>query len=96
MKGNDKVATKDDILGVKKGLLTTINEAVNAILKGMDRMFKEERKFNTGTFATKEDLKREVSWLRNDVKGLTADLSDTVSRKEFSKLKGKVDKYITS
>ena len=47
-------------------------------------------------FATKEDLKREVSWLRDDIKGLTADLSETVSKKEFNQLKGKVDKYLAS
>lgn len=81
---NKALATKGDILNIKTGILKTINEAVDAILKGMNRMFKEERKFNTETFATKEDLKREAGWLKDDIKGLKADLSDTVSRKEFN------------
>ncbi len=74
----------------------TLDEAVDAILKGMDNMFREERKFNLQTFATKEDLKREASWLKDDIKGLTADLSDVPSRKEFNEVKGKVDKYLAS
>ncbi len=83
----------------------TLDEAVDTILKGMDGMFKEERKFNFQTFATKEDLKElatkdelktEISWLRDDVKGLTADISVIPSKREFNELKGKVDKYLTS
>jgi hypothetical protein len=81
----------------------TLDEAVDTILKGMDNMFKEERKFNSQTFATKEDLKltkeelkTDISWLKDDIKGLTADLSDTPTKKEFNELKGKVDKYLSS
>ena len=85
----------------------TLNEAVDVIMKGMDKiidtlrsemqgLFGKERKFNMETFATKEDLKREASWLRDDIKGLTADLSDTVAKKEFSQLKTKVDKYLAT
>lgn len=99
--------TKKDPKGfVTNEVLTeTLDEAVDTILKGMDNMFKEERKFNFGTFATKEDLKnfatkedlkREISWVRDDIKGLTADLADTISKKEFNQLKGKVDKYMAS
>ncbi|MCX6705094.1 MAG: hypothetical protein NT162_02035 [Candidatus Woesebacteria bacterium] len=73
-----------------------IDEAVDSILKGMDNMFKEERKFNVQTFATKEDLKREVSWVKDDIKGLTADLSGIPTRKEFNEVKTKVDKYLAS
>ena len=64
-----------------------IDEAVDSILKGMDNVFKEERKFNVQTFATKEDLKREISWLKDDIKGLTADISGIPT---------KVDKYLAS
>lgn len=73
-----------------------IDEAVDSILKGMDNMFKEERKFNVQTFATKDDLKREVGWLKDDIKGLTADLTDVPTRKEFNEVKTKVDKFLTS
>jgi len=70
----------------------TLGEAVDTLLKGMDNMLNEQKKI----FATKEDLKTEIGWVRDDIKGLTADLSDTVSKKEFNQLKGKVDKYLTS
>ena len=74
----------------------TLNEAVDVILDGMDNMFKAERKFNIETFATKEDLSREISWVKNDIKGLTEELSGTPSKKEFNQLKLKVDKYLVS
>ena len=73
----------------------TLGEAVDTILKGMEGMFTEERKFNIQTFATKDELKTEISWVRDDIKGLTAELSQTVSKKEFNKVKSKVDKYLT-
>ena len=80
---------------VTNGVLNkTLNEAVDTILKGMDNLLKEERKFNTQTFATKEDLNREIGWVRNDIKDLTADLSITVSKREFNELKTKVDKIL--
>ncbi len=68
-----------------------LGEAVDAILKGMDNLLKEERKFNVQTFASKEDLNREIGWVRDDINGLKADLSDTVSRKEFNNLKVRFD-----
>lgn len=81
----------------------TLDEAVDTILKGMDGMFKEERKFNAQTFTTKEDLKltkeelkTEISWVKDDISGLTADLSAVPTKKEFSELKGKVDRYLAS
>ena len=79
-----------------KGLVTNeyLDDAVDKVLKGMDRLLKEERKFNVENFATKEDLKRETSWIRNDINGLKADLSDTASRSEFNKFRSKVDKYL--
>lgn len=72
----------------------TLDEAVDTILHRMDNLLKEERVFNVKTFATKADLDREINWVRDDIKGLTADLSGTVSKEEFNKLKSKVDKYL--
>lgn len=75
----------------------TLGEAVDGIMKGMDRIIDEMRagfKYLMKNSATKEDLKREVGWLRDDIKGLTADLPDTVKKSEFNKLKGRVDKYL--
>lgn len=37
--------------------------------------------------------KVEISAIRDDIKGLKADLSDTPSRKQFEKLKRKVNRY---
>lgn len=76
-----------------------LGEAVDTLLQGMDNMLEEQKKiFATKEdlnkvkeeMATKEDLKREVSWLRDDIKGLTADLSGVVSKKEFNAFKMKV------
>lgn len=74
-----------------------LDEAVDSILKGMDNMLVEQKKIfatkeDLKQFATKEDLKREASWLRDDIKGLTADIINVPSKKEFSELKVKVNK----
>jgi hypothetical protein len=68
----------------------TLYEAVDTLLDGMDNMLDEQKKI----FATKEDLKREVSWIRDDIKGLTADLSEKASKADLNKLHSKVDKYL--
>jgi len=77
----------------------TLQEAVDGIMEGMDRIIKETRmgfKYVMENVATKKDLKREVGWLKDDIKGLTADLSDTPTRKEFNKLQDRVDKYLVA
>ena len=77
----------------------TLQEAVDGIMEGMDRIIKETRvgfKYVMENVATKEDLKREVGWLKDDIKGLTADLADTPTREEFNKLQVKVDKYLVA
>jgi len=85
------------------GIVTTqiLGEAVDILLKGMDNILEEQKKIfatkeDLKQFATKDDLNREISWVRDDIKGLTAELADTISKKEFNKLKAKVDKYITT
>ena len=84
-----------------------IDDAVDTLLKGMDNMLEEQKKIfatkedlnnvreDMKSLATKEDLKREVGWLKDDIKGLTADLSGVPTRKEFNQVKTKVDKYLT-
>jgi len=83
-----------------------LNDAIDTILEGMDNMLIEQKKIfatkedlkqcatkeDLKDLVTKDDLKREVSWLRDDIKGLSADLSNTPNRKEFNGLKGRVDK----
>ncbi|HTK03494.1 MAG TPA: hypothetical protein VL401_01870 [Alphaproteobacteria bacterium] len=68
----------------------TLNEAVDQIVEGMDNMlgeikelFKSERKYNTETFSTKEDIQ-----------DLRADIVGRASKTEFKKLKTKVDNYL--
>jgi archaellum component FlaC len=81
---------------------TMLDEAVDAILEGMNKMvgglrddvtrFRSE--VNTGFDKVETRLERieaEVSQARDDVNGLTAELSDTPSRREFEDLKTKVD-----
>lgn len=94
-----------------KGFVTNeiLDDAVDAILQGMNNLFEEQKKiFATKEdlkqlekralekFATKEDLKREIMWVRGDIRDLKAELSDTPSRGEFSELKTKVDKYLSA
>ncbi|MDP3994302.1 MAG: hypothetical protein Q8P91_00535 [bacterium] len=87
------MATRDP-----KGLVTNeyLDDAANTILKGMNRMSKENHKLNLGTFATKEDLKRETSFIRQDISDLRAEISTSPTRKEFTHLKVKVDRFIAS
>ena len=81
--------------------MAILSEAVDDVLKGMDNMFVEQKKVfdskgDLEKLATKEDLKREAGWLKDDIKGLKADLSIVPDRNEFNNLKGKVDRFITS
>jgi len=83
-----------------KGPVTNeyLDEAVDTILKGMDKMSKENHKLNLGTFATKddlktfatkEDLKRETSFIRQDISDLRAEIATSPTRKEFNRFKSK-------
>lgn len=95
--------TKDDFKKVED-IVTKVSIGFSeAILGGVQKMFDDQNKVNAQTFATKKDLeltkeelKNEIHWLKDDVKGLTADLVGTVSKKEFNNLKSKVDKYLAS
>ena len=76
---------------VTRGML---DEAVAAILEGMDSMIGGLRgEMNTGF----ENLDAKIGQTRNELKdeidGLKADLSNTTSRREFNELKARVDKY---
>lgn len=86
-KDNSRPASKKDVKEI-------VIDASHAVLEGVDRLLKNyATKKDLKKFATKEDLKRETSYVRNDIKGLKADLSDTPSRKQFEHLKRKVDHY---
>ncbi len=62
-----------------------VSDAADKILQGIEKLLEN--------YATKEDLKREISWVRGDIDGLKSDLSLSVSRKEFNELKEKVERF---
>ena len=72
-----------------KGPVTNeyLDDAADKILKGMQTMFNNQDKLNDTKFATKEDLKRETSFIRQDISDLRAEISTSPTRKEFNKLK---------
>jgi len=47
------------------------------------------------SLATKDDLKREIGFIRDDINGLKADLSTIPTRQEFETLKNKVGQLTT-
>ena len=70
----------------------TLSEAVDTVLKGMDNMFDEQKKIfankdDLKTLATKEDLKREISFVRQDINDLRSEISTSPTRSEFNKFK---------
>jgi uncharacterized coiled-coil DUF342 family protein len=79
---------------VTKGML---DEAVSAILQGMDKMFGNLREEMGERFVKVEEeirgVKVELSHVKDEIKGLKANLSVTPSRKEFEQLKTRVDKH---
>jgi len=77
----------------------TLSEAVDTVLKGMNNMFDEQKKIfankdDLKTLATKEDLKREISFVRQDINDLRSEISTSPTRSEFNKFKSKFDKYV--
>ena len=84
---------------VRKSML---DQAVDAILKGMDRLVSQNKEELRGEIRgsakeVKEELRKEfrteLGFVRDDIKGLTSELSNTPSRKEFNDLKIRVDKF---
>ena len=85
-----------------KGLVTNeyLDDATDKILKGMDTMIKNFRVEVKGGFdkvglkLNKMDV--DISSIKDDVKGLTSDLSSTVSKKDFNTFKIKMNRFATS
>ncbi|MFV1917445.1 MAG: hypothetical protein ACC618_03135 [Patescibacteria group bacterium] len=83
---------------VSRGML---NEAVEAILEGIVRMFKvSDKKYNKRfekidkRFDRVEvKLEHSKNELKDDIGGLKADLSNVPSRRQFEELKSRVDKH---
>ena len=75
---------------VSRGVL---DEAVEAILNGMELMFSKQDKRFDKLEANVREIKVELSGVKDSVNGLKAEFADTPSRREFQELKSKVDKY---
>jgi len=78
----------------------TLDEAVDTILKGMDNMFENQNKYLNKRFngvdKRLDKVEAELTYVKDDIKGLTADIAILPSRKEFNQLESKVDKYLVS
>lgn len=82
----------------KKDVQNIVSEATDAILEGVDNL--------VSNLSTKDDLKRvegkvdqlsvKVDKLEDTVDGIKADISTVPSREEFSKLKVKVDRFLST
>lgn len=59
------------------------------ILNGVQIMFDEQNKINESNLASKEDLKRETSFIRQDISDLRAEIATSPTRKEFNRFKSK-------
>ena len=87
--------TKDNPLEpATKGML---KEAVDTILDGMDNLFSrlqdELNDFREEVNINFDKVEVRLRGVEDKVKGLKSDLSNTPTRKEFNKLKEKVDRY---
>ncbi len=83
-----------------------LDEAIEAILNGVSKMFAEfgkkiDKRFNRveGKLGKVEGrlgkIETEVRYVKDEVRGLKADISDTPSRREFEKLKETVKHHPT-
>jgi len=100
-KTSDKPATKDDlnvvekkldksIKGLRNEMKQDLNEAVDAILTGMDNIatgLSQEIKENTNRI---NKLETSFKFMRQDMKDIKAEFSTTPSRAEFEELKKRV------
>ena len=77
-----------------------LDEAIDAILGGVGSMFKDLRGRFDGMDKRFDKVDRRLDtlevgqpYLKDQITGLKADLSDTPSRRQYEKLKTKVDKH---
>jgi archaellum component FlaC len=80
--------------------VATLNEAVDAILEGMEKMVGGVRGEMNERFDKVDNrlqgVETEVRFVKDDINGLKADLSTTPSRREFEELKTKVNKVLSN
>jgi len=75
----------------KNSFHQSILEASDAILKGVEKMFDQQNLNLNSKFSDIDrnlrQLKTEISFVKDDVKGIKSDLSTTPSRSEFEDFK---------
>jgi archaellum component FlaC len=73
-----------------------LDEAVDSILGGMDKLYDKFKGEMSTRFDNVENRLRnvevELSHVKDEINGLKTDLSDTPSRKEFEEVKTRIDK----
>ena len=76
------------------GLSGKLDEAIDAILSGIDRLMQIERKERKEEISDlREEVKTQITFVRDDIKGLEGELANTPTRKEFNDLKKKVYRH---
>ena len=82
---------------MKKDVLVTKNmldQAVDAILKGVEHLLSQTKKELRGEMKEGfREIKTEIRFVKDEVKGIKVELSDTPSRKDHEALKRRVERY---
>ncbi len=86
------MTNKSDKELVTRGML---DDAVKAILEGMDRLFGGLKAEFGGLKAEMNEkfdkIETDISYIKHDIRDIKAELSDTPSKREFNELKEKVE-----
>ncbi len=85
------MAGQDPNEPVTRGML---DEAVSALLNGMDNLYQRFRNEIAPLTKDVSSIQTDVTFIKRDIHDIKADLSDTPSRREFNKLKDKVEDHI--
>jgi len=67
-----------------------LNDAVDVILRGMDKLFNGLKTEMNKRF---DSVESDITFIKRDIRDIKVELSDTPSRREFNGLKTRVDKY---
>ena len=67
-----------------------LDDAVDVILKGMDKLFGGLKTEMNKRF---DRVETDITFIKRDTRDIKAELSDTPSRREFKDLKTRVDTY---
>jgi len=90
-KKNSQPATVDDVEKIVTTAMQSVVEGINNVLKNMAT--KDDIKILDEKI---EDVKLEIRFMKDDIKGLTEELAMTPSRNEFRELKEQVRKIYLS